>query len=87
MTLAWNKNEIGNRCFAPCARPVPLLNFFSGIMVRAMVQKMLPIQFGDWKSGEFCRGVFSPVPPNKFNLTRCGIFRGKILQRKIKTKK
>ncbi|HSY09859.1 MAG TPA: hypothetical protein VK840_02985 [Candidatus Dormibacteraeota bacterium] len=87
MTLAWNKNEIGNRRFAPCARPVLLLKFFPGIMVRVMVQKMLPIQFSDRKSGEFCRDVFSPVPLNKFNLTRCGIFRGKILQRKNQNQK
>jgi hypothetical protein len=52
-----------------------------------VVQKMLSIQFGVWKSGEFCRNVFSPVPLNKFNLTRCGIFRGKISQRKNQNQK
>jgi hypothetical protein len=82
MTPAWDKNEIGNRRFAPCARPVLLLKTLPETTVSAVVRKMLAIQFGDWKSGGFSRDVFSPAPLKRLNLTRCGIFRGKISQRK-----
>ena len=82
MTPAWDKNEIGNRCFASCAHLCLLLKIFPEKTVRVVVQKILPIQFENWKSDGFCSDVFSPALPNKFNLTRCGIFRGKILQRK-----
>jgi hypothetical protein len=82
MTPAWDKNEIGNGCFASCAHRGLLLKIFPEKTVRVVVQKMLPIQFEDWKPDGFCSGVFSPALLNKFNLTRCGIFRGKISQRK-----
>jgi hypothetical protein len=87
MTLTWDKNEIGKERFAPCACLVLLLKISREITVRTVVQKMLSIQFGVWKSGEFCRNIFSPVPLNKFNLTRCGIFRGQISQRKNQNQK
>jgi len=87
MTPAWDKNEIENRRFVPCARSVLLLKNLLETMVCAVVRKMLAIQFSNWKSHGFSRDVFSPVPLNKFNLTRCGIFRGKISQRKNQNQK
>jgi hypothetical protein len=87
MTMTWGKNEIENWRFASCTRLVLLLKKLAATTALAVVQKMLPIQFGDLKSGEFCRDVFSPLQLNKFNLTRCGIFRGKILQRKNQNQK
>jgi hypothetical protein len=87
MTLAWDKNEIGNRRFAPCALSVLLLKSLPEITVRAVVQKMLPIQFGDLKSGGFCCDAFGLALLKKLNLTRCRIFRGKISQRKNKNQK
>jgi hypothetical protein len=82
MMLAWDKNEIGNRRFAPCARSVLLLKILPETAVRAVVQKMLPTQFDDLKSGGFYRDAFGLAPLKRLNLTRCGIFRGKISQRK-----
>lgn len=87
MTMTWDKNEIENGRFVSCIRLVLLLKNLAETTALAVVQKMLPIQFGDWKSGEFYRDVFSPLQPDKFNLTRCGIFRGKILQRKNQNQK
>jgi len=82
MTPIWHKNEIGNTRFAPCARLVLLLKNLQETTVRVVVRKMLTIKFGDWKSGGFSRDFFNPAPLKRLNLTRCGIFRGKISQRK-----
>ena len=87
MTLTWHKNKIGNKHFAPCARSVLLLKILLEITVHVVVQKMLPIQFGDLKSGGFCRDAFGLAPLKRLNLTRYGIFRGKISQRKNQNQK
>jgi hypothetical protein len=81
MTLTWGKNEIGNKRFASCTRSVLLLKTLLETTVHAVVQKMLSIQFGDLKSGGFCRDTFGLAPLKRLNLTRCGIFRGKISRR------
>jgi hypothetical protein len=81
MTLTRDKNEIGNKRFASCARSVLLLKTLLETTVHAVVQKMLSIQFSDLKSGGFCRDAYGLAPLKKLNLTRCGIFRGKISQR------
>ena len=87
MTLTWDKNEIGNRRFAPCALSALLLKTLLETTVCAMVQKMLSIQFGDWKSGGLSQVFFGPAPLKKLNLKRYGIFRGKISQRKNQNQK
>lgn len=73
MTLIWNKYTFENKRFAACVPEVQMVTIWPA----AMAQKLLLFQFGILK----LRGFFKSSK-NEFNLTRCGIFRGKILRRK-----
>jgi hypothetical protein len=82
MTLALNKFGYFLR-FASCVRGAGLIKVLSQVARRAMDGEGL----SDLSAGRGFSDDFKPALTNKNNLTRCGIFRGKILQRKTQTKK
>jgi hypothetical protein len=64
-------------CFAPCANGVALLKILLAAARRARTGEMLLI----FPAGLVFSGDFRPKPVSKMNLTRRGIFRGKVSQR------
>jgi hypothetical protein len=78
MTLTPNKNQDFAR-FAPCARGAGLLKIQPDAARRAMPGGTLSVLPGGNKFDDFKRAV-----TGRNNLTRCGIFRGKILRRKTR---
>jgi hypothetical protein len=78
MKALWTSNKI---CFAPCANVVLLLKILLAAARRARTDEMHFI----FPAGWYISGDFRPKPMKKMNLTRCGIFRGKIPQWKYQT--
>jgi hypothetical protein len=82
MTLILTKNDSFAR-FAPCVPGTGLVKILSQLAGRAMDGEGLSVL----SAGKRFADDFRPAVKDKNNLTRCGIFRGKILQRKTQTNK
>jgi hypothetical protein len=82
MTLKSGKNELFVR-FAPCVRGTGLITILSQVAGRAMNGEGLSVL----SAGKRFADDFKPAMKDKNNLTRCGIFRGKISQRETQTNK
>jgi hypothetical protein len=82
MTLTSDKNHDFAR-FAPCVRGAGLLKILAQVARRAMDGEGL----SDFSAGKSFADDFKPAVNDKNNLMRCGIFRGKIPQRKTQTNK
>jgi hypothetical protein len=82
MTLTLNKNDFLTR-FVSCARGAALLK----ILVAAARRAKAGETFLFFPAGFNFSDGFRPIPMNKKSLTRRGIFRGKISQRKNQNQK
>jgi hypothetical protein len=82
MTLILTKNY-SFVCFASCVSGTGLIKILSQVARRAMDGGGLSV----FSAGKRFTDDFKPAVKGKNNLTRCGIFRGKILRRKTQTNK
>jgi hypothetical protein len=82
MMLTSDKNDSFTR-FASCVRGAGLIKILSQMARRAMDGEGL----SDFSAGKRFTDDFKPTVKGKNNLTRRGIFRGKILRRKTQTNK
>jgi hypothetical protein len=82
MTLTFDKNQLIMR-FASCVRGAGLIKILTQVARRAMDGEGLSV----FSAGKRFTDDFKPAVKGKNNLTRCGIFRGKISRRKTQTNK
>jgi hypothetical protein len=82
MTLTLDKNDVFER-FVSCVRDAGLIKISAQVARRAMDGDGL----SDFSAGKRFADDFKPAVKDKNNLTRRGIFRGKISRRKTQTNK
>jgi hypothetical protein len=82
MTLTFDKNQLIMR-FASCVRGAGLIKILSQVARRAMDGEGLSV----FSAGKRFTDDFKPAVKDRNNLTRRGIFRGKISRRKTQTNK